>query len=93
MLIGLRSSRAIIGRKITLISRRCKALPGYPVTELSVLLTAVMQEMQKFGAITLIRVPEGMMHFTFQDSVSAIHALQLDETEVIQCENSFPSAH
>ena len=42
-----------------------------------------MQEMQKFGAITLVRVPEGVMHFTFQDSVSAIHALQLDETEVV----------
>ncbi|KAL5251090.1 hypothetical protein ACHWQZ_G016717 [Mnemiopsis leidyi] len=61
----------------------CKALPGSPATELSVLLTAVMQEMQKFGAITLVRVPEGVMHFTFQDSVSAIHALQLDETEVL----------
>ena len=52
------------------------------MVELSALVTAVLQEMQQFGSITLVRVPEGVMHFTFQDSVSAMHALQLDETEV-----------
>ena len=53
-----------------------------PQVELSDLVTAVLQEMQQFGVITLVRVPEGVMHFTFENSVSAIHALQLDETEV-----------
>ena len=53
-----------------------------PQVELSDLVTAVLQEMQQFGVITLVRVPEGIMHFTFENSVSAIHALQLDETEV-----------
>ncbi|XP_063687177.1 synaptojanin-1-like isoform X3 [Bolinopsis microptera] len=61
----------------------CVALPGRPVVELSALVTAVLQEMQQFGPITLVRVPEGVMHFTFQDSVSAMHALQLDETEIL----------
>ena len=62
---------------------RCKPIPMKPIVELSVLVTAVLTEMQKFGTITLVRVPEGVMHFTFQTSVSAIHALQLDETEVL----------
>ena len=61
---------------------RCKPVPGKPAVELSELVAAVLAEMQKFGAITLVRVPQGVMNFTFQSSVSAMHALQLDETEV-----------